>query len=163
MNINERLLEVLDDINHLMHFRVNRFAGQRKILVILYRSGVITQRDLTEILGTRPGSVSEILEKLERNGQIFRLPNEKDRRTADIYLTDEGFETAKKLDTDYTNEQDLLLSSLLPEEKEELIRILGKLRDDWNEQFPDHPKDKFKGHGGRNHPIHFKKHKKPKF
>lgn len=89
-DINDLLVYDLLDLSHIMRSQYEGKASQKRILIILNESENITQRDLTERLGIQPGSASEILAKLENAGLILRTQNEADRRTIDIYLTDEG-------------------------------------------------------------------------
>ena len=60
MDINEKLVHGLLDINHMMRMLYEGKASQSRILIILYEQKVMTQKDLTEFLGIKPGSVSAI-------------------------------------------------------------------------------------------------------
>lgn len=86
----EKLIMNLRDISHVMRFLYEGKASQKRILIILDGSETVTQRELTERLGIKPGSASEILSKLENAGLIIRTQNKEDHRTMDICLTDAG-------------------------------------------------------------------------
>ena len=60
MDINEKLVHGLLDINHMMRMLYEGKASQSRILIILYEQKVMTQKDLTEFLGIKPGSVNNI-------------------------------------------------------------------------------------------------------
>ena len=73
-------------------------GSQRRVLTVLLKSGdVITQSVLTERLDIQPGSASEVLAKLEAAGLIQRTANDKDRRTINISLTENGRVAAQEV------------------------------------------------------------------
>lgn len=47
-------------------------------------------RELTELLDIRPSSLSEMLSRLESQGDILRRRDEKDARISHIWLTEQG-------------------------------------------------------------------------
>ena len=124
----EKLFHTLRGIGYLMPGRGR--ASQENILVILAASDGMTQRELH----IQPGSVSEILSKLEAAGYVTRTENETDRRTANVRLTDAGKEKAAEAGTHDRRED--LFSCLTEDEKETLLSLLEKLRADWDERFP---------------------------
>ena len=128
----EKLFHALRGIGYMMPGRGR--ASQENILVILDASDGMTQRELTERLHIQPGSVSEILSKLEAAGYVTRTENETDRRTANVHLTDAGKEKAAEAGTHDRRED--LFSCLTEDEKETLLSLLEKLRADWDERFP---------------------------
>ena len=54
----------------------------------------MTQKELQDILRIQPGSVSEILTKMEEKGLIRRQKDEGDRRRSVIELTEGGHDAA---------------------------------------------------------------------
>ncbi len=111
-------------------------VGQKRILIMLSEQGPLTQRELTERLGIRPGSASEILAKLENAGYIARAQNEEDRRTVDVSLTEAGAALAKESAEKRAGLGDEMFACLTQEEQETLLSLLEKLRADWEERFP---------------------------
>jgi len=93
-DMNDKLIINLWNLGHMMRFLYEGKASQKRILIILSETETVTQRDLTERLGIKPGSASEILSKLEGAELILRTQNEADRRTIDVCLTDAGKELA---------------------------------------------------------------------
>ena len=88
LDINNRLIWNFRDIGHTMR-RISEGRGsQKRVLIVLRETGIITQRELTQRLGIQPGSASEVIGKLEEAGMLIRTPSETDRRTADISLTE---------------------------------------------------------------------------
>ena len=91
-------------------------------------------RELTELLDIRPSSLSEMLSRLESQGDIRRQRDEKDARISHIWLTERGrrqFQLHSQTRLPY---QDALLQCLTPQETKELNRICGKLIDCLEEQ-----------------------------
>ncbi len=125
-----RMMEIPQDdsLESLMMrcFRELRHGGsaatQRKILVILSQTGETPQRALQEVLGVRPGSMSEVLGKLESKGLIERTRSGMDRRSAMLKITEEG----RKLASEGPAEDAELFSALSDEEQETLRGLLKK-------------------------------------
>ena len=109
-------------------------GGQSRILELLAREGGMTQRTLTEHLGIQPGSVSEILGKLEGAGLITRSPNEEDRRTVDLALTEAGRARLEEGHAERETRVQAAFEGLTEEEKNTLLTLMEKLRADWREK-----------------------------
>lgn len=131
MDMNDKLIINLRDISHMMRAQYEGKASQKRILIILNESESMTQRDLTERLGIQPGSASEILTKLEKAELITRSPNEIDRRTTDIHLTDSGRELAAEALEQRQKRHEKMFSCLSEEEKQQLLFLLEKVCMDW--------------------------------
>lgn len=133
--INDRLIINLRDLGHMMRFLYEGKASQKRILIILYETERITQRDLTERLGIQPGSASEILSKLESAGWIVRTQNEADRRTTDICLTDAGRKLAAEASSQRQKRHEEMFSCLSEEERQELLLLLERVCTDWRNRY----------------------------
>lgn len=106
---------------HEMRFRKPRFgATQDRILKIL-NEGDISQRELQEKLHIRPGSVSEILSKMEERGLLERQRDEEDRRQALLKITEDGRKAAESI---VPQEEEKILTE---EEEAELKALLKKM------------------------------------
>lgn len=112
-------------------------GSQRRVLTVLLKSGdVITQSALTERLDIQPGSASEVLAKLEAAGLIQRITNDKDRRTINISLTEEGRIAAQEAYAKRDKVRRELMSNLNETEQEELLKLLEKLTADYSARYP---------------------------
>lgn len=145
-DINEKLIINLRKISHMMRMQYEGKASQKRILIILREAGMLTQKELTERLGIQPGSVSEILSKLENAGLITRTPNETDRRTTDILLTDTGAELAAEAAEQRQKRHEEMFSCLTSEEKTTLLSLFEKIHTDWGNRYAASP-----AHGHHNH------------
>lgn len=144
---NDRLIINLRDLSHIMRSLYEGKASQKRILMILNRTGKITQRDLTERLEIQPGSASEILSKLENAGLILRTQNEADRRTADVCLTDAGRELAAEALAQRQKRHEEMFSCLSDEERQELLSLLEKVCADWKTRYRGSGNAHGHGHG----------------
>lgn len=136
-DINDRLIINLRDISHTMRFLYEGKGSQRRILIILNEAGTITQRALTKRLGIQPGSVSEVITKLENSGMLTRTPSKTDRRTADLALTEEGRLLAMEAAAQRSRRHEEMFSCLSAKEKSELLTLLDKICGDWEERYQD--------------------------
>lgn len=107
----------------------NPFSGQYRCLFMLDKVKEISQHRLSEILEIRPTSLSEILRKLEKKGYVLRSQLEGDKRTFSVSLTKAGREEVQRVRKERMKNHLELTASLSIEEKEELYRILKKIRD----------------------------------
>ena len=71
-DIPKKLIINLRDINHVMRSLYEGKGSQKRILIVLNEVGNITQRELTERLGIQPGSVSEVIAKLEKLNEDWK-------------------------------------------------------------------------------------------
>lgn len=131
-DIHDKLIINLRDLNHIIHFLYEGKASQKRILIILREVESITQRELTERLGIKPGSASEVLTKLENAGLITRTASEEDRRTAIVRLTEKGGLLALEAANQRNKRHAEMFSCLSENEKNELLSLLEKINEDWD-------------------------------
>ncbi len=159
MGIDEKLFALLGKLGRMGHGGFNGKSSQNRILHILSNSECMTQRELTEQLGIQPGSVSEIIKKLETAGLITRQSNSVDRRTVDITLTDAGKAQAEASLSHHVNHT--LFETLTDDEKQQLLTLLEKVSQDWHNRFRSEShhghKHHSKGEHGHEH-KHGRKH-----
>lgn len=136
-DINEKLIKNLRNISHTMHFLYEGRGSQSRILIILLENETITQQELTEKLGIKPGSASEVILKLEKNGLIERTKSMLDRRTANIKLTEKGKILAQEAGAQRELRHKEMFSSLSEEEKNSLLSLLEKINSDWKSNYSD--------------------------
>lgn len=136
--LNDKLIINLRDLSHMMRSLYEGKGSQKRTLIVLDKIGSsITQQELTRRLGIQPGSASEVIAKLEGAGYIRRTPNETDRRTADIELTEAGRISAAEARAQRTRRHEEMFSCLADEEKNELLFLLEKVNADWQLRYQD--------------------------
>ena len=101
--------------------------GQALILSILAGREALSQRQLQQMLGIQPGSLSELLSKLEAKGYLTREKAE-DRRGNLLRITDAGRAAIPEVDND--DEVDPL-SPLTGEQQDQLADLLRALLTAW--------------------------------
>lgn len=141
MDINSKLIWNFRDIGHTMRQIYEGKGSQQRILMILNENGCMPQSDLTQRLGIQPGSASEVLSKLEAAGWIIRTPNEKDKRTMNIQLTQAGELEAQQAAIRRKERHSRMFESLSDEDKAELLAFLERINADWDDKFrggPEH-------------------------
>ena len=122
LSVDEKL-----EANIAMIFRnrgQGRMFGRRAVLAVLCSKESMSQKELQDILGIQPGSISEILGKLEAAGLITRVTDESDRRRTIVSLTDAGrAEAGSDIDTENPSR----FAVLTDEEKSTLLELLEKV------------------------------------
>lgn len=126
----EQLTALLRHCGKFLYYHSNPGMQQGMVLQML-RDGPMTQKQIQERLGTRPGSVSELISKLESKHLLQRQRSETDRRTVLLTLTEKGGEISR-LHTEYPATE--LYAALTQPEREILAQLLHKLLSDWKER-----------------------------
>ena len=135
---------LLDRCGHYFAHRIgNKKRGQDSILIIISQNPGISQKEIGEILGIQPASVSELLMKLERKGLVLREKDENDRRSIKVQLTEAGCSHLVAPEAEIADP----FQSLSAEEQTQLRSLLEKLLTDWEQHFPaDHHRHKHHNH-----------------
>ena len=121
---------------------------QNRILSILsLNDNGISQRQLSNILGTRPQSTGEVLVKMEQNSLIRRETDENDNRINLVYLTGDGKKRAQLLNEN-TEEHPDIFDCLTEEEKASLLQMLNIVLS----SVPEFPMDKHPEFSGQRFP-----------
>ena len=101
--MNEQFMKLQHDLRRYYHRQMAKnqgfgpHRGQGRVLALLKMNPEISQKDLTFVLGMRPQSVGELLQKLEDKEMITREASEADRRIMIIRLTELGEKEAEKI------------------------------------------------------------------
>lgn len=142
-DMNDRLIISLRNLSHTMRFLYEGKGSQKRILIVLDEiGGSVTQRELTERLGIQPGSASEVIAKLESAGCVKRTPNEADHRTADVVLTETGKVFAAEAREMRIRRHEQMFSCLSGDEKVQLLSLLERVNEDWEERYQDMGEDR---------------------
>ena len=104
--------------------------SQGRILKIVSGHDGISQKDLQVAAGIKPGSLSEVLIKLEKLGYIVRRPDQSDKRKHNVFITEDGMEAFGQIHKGHELESEKLFAPLNQKEKLELIGLLDKLLGD---------------------------------
>lgn len=130
----KRILQGLGFCGHYLHFHGGGRSGQVPILCMLDRcGGQLSQQELGLRFELKPGSLSEILSKMEAAGLIERTRDTKDRRQLFVHLTQAGQELAWREHENREAFRRVAFSALTVEDQEQLAEMLEKIRVTWEE------------------------------
>ena len=113
-----------------------RRRGQARVLTMLSMQEGINQKDLAFLLGIRPQTLGEMLQKLEERGLVERKKSEADGRAIEVSLTDEGRSRAAEIAERRSLAAADMFAVLDEAEKEQLLAILDKLGDELDKHRP---------------------------
>jgi DNA-binding MarR family transcriptional regulator len=100
------------------------------VLLVLFRAGgALSPCDIGEQLSVTRGTVTGLLDSLERQHLVRRTPHCKDRRMLTIELTDEGRSMLDRLTPEHFQSMCDLLACLSESEKETFAGVLAKIQD----------------------------------
>ncbi|NET35110.1 MAG: MarR family transcriptional regulator [Cyanothece sp. SIO1E1] len=104
-------------------------AGKFTVMLILQQSleAALTPSECAKHAGVSRGTISGLLNGLEREGLIFRKLHPEDGRMAKIQLSESGRKLLERLLPDYLKWTAILTSALSEPEKKLFKRIMGKL------------------------------------
>jgi MarR family 2-MHQ and catechol resistance regulon transcriptional repressor len=97
------------------------------VLELLYNKGETPLQQIGGKILIASGSITYVVDKLEKKGLLVRKQCTKDRRVTYASLTDEGIEFMEKIFPDHEQYINEIESGLSLEEKEDLIKLLKKL------------------------------------
>ena len=100
---------------------------QLDIISCLDRSKGLPLSELAERLLVTGGNITGIIDRLERNGYVYRERDKKDRRIVRALLTEKGFDLYKSFLPRYKEVMRKINSVLTTEERQQLQRLLKKL------------------------------------
>ena len=126
------LMRQMRRCSHLLYHKFSLNFLQNRILLVLRREGSMTQKALMSILQIQPGSLSEVIAKVESAGLVERRRCEDDRRNFEVRLTEEGEQQAQAFERDREDMAKLLFETLDDSEKQTLSGILTKLHAHWD-------------------------------
>jgi DNA-binding MarR family transcriptional regulator len=99
------------------------------MLVLSRAGGSLSPCDIGEELSVTRGTVTGLLDSLERQRLVRRTPHPKDRRMLLIELTDEGRDILDRLMPEHMQGIGELLACLSESEKKTFAGVLAKLQD----------------------------------
>ncbi|MFI7417599.1 MarR family winged helix-turn-helix transcriptional regulator [Nonomuraea sp. NPDC049684] len=99
------------------------------VLVALRESGPASQAELSRLTGIYRSDMVALLNELAERGLVERAPDPADRRRNVISMTELGRDRLTRLDGLVDDVQDELLAPLTGPERDQLVGLLGRLRD----------------------------------
>ena len=128
------LMRKMRRCGHLLYHRYSPNQSQSRIVLLLHRNGPMNQKELLEQMHIQPGSLSEVVAKVENCGLIERKRSEKDRRVWELQLTEKGHNRALQFEKQREETAERLFSVLTDRQKEDFGEILSILLENWDVQ-----------------------------
>lgn len=100
---------------------------QWQILRYLKRTDVCTIGHLAERMDVRPSTMSQMLDRLEKQGWVMRTASEKDSRVRLIGLTEIGRSFIRSVEALRQDSLTPALRALSPDEQETLVNLLSRV------------------------------------
>jgi len=100
---------------------------QMHTLEILGSNGDLRMTELAGKMGITTGSLTVLVDRLERGGFVVRKPHEKDRRSIRVRLTPEGERLFVEHHTLHDQLTQEILCVLTPEEAAQFVSMLQKI------------------------------------
>lgn len=129
-----KLYIVLSRANKAINETTNQFFQENglnptefAVLELLYHKGMQPLQKIGQKILLASGSITYVIDKLEKRGFIERASCSSDRRITYAQITPEGEAFMGKLFPEHEKHLHELLSALTPEEKEQAITLLKKL------------------------------------
>jgi DNA-binding MarR family transcriptional regulator len=97
------------------------------VLLTFSRTGRLPMRVMGERLQLHPTSVTNIVDRLQADGLVRRIPHPTDRRATLVEITDAG-SSLQEAATKSVTAIDFGLSGLTPDEESQLTALLGRVR-----------------------------------
>lgn len=112
--------------------------GQARVLTMISMKEGINQKDLAFLLGIRPQTLGELLQKLEERGLVERAKSETDGRAIEVTLTEAGRAHAAEIAERRALAAADIFAALSDDEKDQLNTILDKLGTELDKHNPRH-------------------------
>lgn len=98
------------------------------VMAALYRTReAITMTELSRLLLVSNGNSTAVVDRLERDGLVGRVPSQADRRTVHVALTEDGVRQFEMMAADHEAEVNALFSGLTDDDLDKLKDILKRM------------------------------------
>ena len=106
----------------------NLTVAQFGVMEALYNKGNLRIQDLIDKLLSTSGNMTVVIRNMIRDGYIFKVADEKDKRSYLIGLTPLGRETIEKILPEHYDNIGKIFSVLSLKDQEDLAQILKKFK-----------------------------------
>lgn len=126
----QQLFELIRDIHHATLKKPaneTSFRGQGRLVYLLANHENVSQRELARLAHVKPGSISEVLERLEKGQIINRWRDDTDRRVVRVRLTATGRTLYQENLASRQRFERELLRTVTDEERQVFIKVIQKI------------------------------------
>lgn len=111
--------------------------GQEGLLVALHSCQGRTQKELANIMGIKPATMTVMIQRMEKNGLVRKEQDKEDQRTTRIYITKKGEDEYKKVKAIWDQIEEEMFENFSIEEKIILKRLLMQMQSNFLDKMPD--------------------------
>lgn len=125
----------------MQRFKRSTTASQTEALAIVYYNGPLTLKKLASQMQLTPGSITQLVEQLERLEFVTRTPSTTDRRVTHVAITKQG---AAEMSRIQTQKEDLfknVYKDLSVDEARTMVKVQEKMIAYLKAQVNDPPKE----------------------
>lgn len=104
-------------------------SSQCEVLDFLFRCETeeVSQRQIEKALNLKNPTVTGILKRLDEKGFILIVPNAKDKRKKNVYLTEKAYDIQKHMESERRKVDKNLTLGMTKKEVESLDKLLNKV------------------------------------
>lgn len=131
----EQLLTTFSEFFKAVHQRsyqtldkLKLYPGQPQLLSLIMKHEGITQKEIADKKFVKPATVTGMLNKLESNKYVYRIPDTVDKRMMRVYLTPEGKILAKQGEKFMIEMTNSMFKGFTKEEIQTYIKLTNKMR-----------------------------------
>jgi len=127
----EKLSKAYDKVRRVQSkqmFEHKLTTPQFGVLEILYKTGSVPLKKISEEMMVTGANITCVVDNLEKEGFVLRIPSKEDRRVIHADLTQHGRGKIESILPAYTESIASLIGALTDSEQKELIRLLTKLQ-----------------------------------
>src|SRR6202022_3588051 len=103
------------------------YPGEELLMMHLWKAGAVRQADLIDTLGVDPSTVTKMLQRLQRTGNVTRTTDPADRRAVLVEATETSRARRPETEGPWKTLEERPVAGLDPAERAELQRLLEKV------------------------------------
>ncbi len=104
------------------------YPGQPQLLFVLNKKDGISQREIADILNTKPATITVMIKRLEKSGFLYKKNDEHDGRVSRVFLSEKGKIACNNLKTVINKIDKICLENFSDDEIETLNKLLIKVK-----------------------------------
>lgn len=127
----EKLSKAYDKVRKVQSkqmFEQKLTTPQFGVLEILHKMGPVPLKRISEEMMVTGANITCVVDNLEKEGFVKRIPSKEDRRVIHADLTAQGRAKIESILPAYADSMALVIGSLNEHEQKELTRLLNKLQ-----------------------------------
>lgn len=130
LELYEKLSKVADKINKVqakIMFEQKLTAPQFRVMEVIYKHGLLPLKKISEELMVTGANITCVVDNLEKEELVKRMPSSTDRRLVNVELTTNGKNKIESIYPEYEKKIAENFSGLTEAEQKELITFLSKI------------------------------------